>query len=208
MQISGERPRKVDLFPTSSSKTIDPCITIINDCFAVVKDEFLIAVDPKSSTLSDSAANEKLLMMDPMGNNKSSKRFKSFAWTQPVISLVWDEPYAVGLLPNSIEVRVLDASGSMKDTYIQTLGDVQKARHLVRSKKGMLFAASISQLWCIQAIDIQKQCRSLLENKKFQLALQLTVSRDRNSIKLLSPNENSLILCCRKFRTKVPKRSK
>lgn len=127
-------------------------------------------------------------MMDPMGNNKSSKRFKSFAWTQPVISLVWDEPYAVGLLPNSIEVRVLDASGSMKDTYIQTLGDVQKARHLVRSKKGLLFAASISQLWCIEAIDIQKQCRSLLENKKFQLALQLTVSPSRNSIKLLSIN--------------------
>lgn len=176
LQISGERPRKVDLFPTSSSKTIDPCITIINDCFAVVKDEFLIAVDPKSSTLSDSAVNEKLLM-DPMGGNKSSKRFKSFAWTQPVISLVWDEPYAVGLLnSNSIEVRVLDASGSMKDTYIQSLGDVQKARHLVRSRKGLLFAASISQLWCIQAIDVQKQCRSLLENKKFQLALQLTVS--------------------------------
>lgn len=141
----------------------------------MVKDEFLIAVDPKSSTLSDAAANEKLLK-DPMGANKNSKRFKSFAWTQPVIALVWDEPYAVGLLPNSIEVRVLDASGSMKDTYIQTLADVQKARHLVRSKKGLLFAASITQLWCIQGIDIQKQCRSLLENKKFQLALQLTVS--------------------------------
>lgn len=90
--------------------------------------------------------------------------------------LVWDEPYAIGLLPNGIEVRVLDASGSMKDTFIQTLPEIQKARHLVRfSKKGLLFAASMTQLYCIQGVDIQKQCQSLLQQKKIQLALQLTV---------------------------------
>lgn len=88
---------------------------------------------------------------------------------------VWDEPYAIGLLPNSVEVRVLDASGSMKDTFIQTLSDIQKARHLVRSKKGLLFAASVSQLYCIRGVDVQKQCQTLLQQKKFQLALQLTV---------------------------------
>lgn len=92
------------------------------------------------------------------------------------IHLVWDEPYAIGLLPNGVEVRVLDASGSMKDTFIQTLSEIQKARHLVRSKKGLLFAASVSQLYCIQGVDIQKQCQTLLQQKKFQLALQLTVS--------------------------------
>lgn len=89
---------------------------------------------------------------------------------------VWDEPYAIGLLPNGVEVRVLDASGSMKDTFIQRLSEIQKARHLVRSKKGLLFAASMTQLYCIQGVDIQKQCQSLLQQKKFQLALQLTVS--------------------------------
>lgn len=70
----------------------------------------------------------------------------------------------------------MDTSGSMKDTFIQTLTDIQKARYLIRSKKGMLFAASVSQLWCIQAIDIPKQRQSLLQQKKFQLALQLTVN--------------------------------
>lgn len=93
------------------------------------------------------------------------------------VFVVWDEPYAVGLLPNGIEIRVLDASGSMKDTFIQLLSEVQKARHLARSKKGLLFAASMSQLYCIQGVDIQKQCQSLLQQKKFQLALQLTVNR-------------------------------
>lgn len=79
------------------------------------------------------------------------------------------------MLPNSVEVRVLDASGSMKDTFIQTLTEVQKARHLVQSKKGLLFAASVSQLYCIQGVDVQKQVQSLLQQKKFQLALRLTV---------------------------------
>lgn len=78
-------------------------------------------------------------------------------------------------MPNGVEVRVLDASGSMKDTFIQTLSKVQKARHLVRSKKGMLFAASVSQLYCIQGVDIQEQCKNLLQRRKFQLALHLTV---------------------------------
>lgn len=64
----------------------------------------------------------------------------------------------------------------MKDTLIQTLSEIQKARHLVRSKKGLLYAASVSQLFCIQAVDIQRQCQSLLQQKKFQLALQLTVN--------------------------------
>lgn len=93
-----------------------------------------------------------------------------------IVWIVWDEPYAIGLLSTGIEVRVLDASGSMKHTFIQTLSDIQKARHLVRSKKGLLFAASVTQLYCIRGVDIQKQCQSLLQQKKFQLALQLTVS--------------------------------
>lgn len=95
---------------------------------------------------------------------------------------MWDEPYAIGLMPNGVEIRVLDASGSMKDTFIQTLSDVQKARHLVRSKKGLLFAASVSHLYCIQGVDIQKQCQNLLQQKKFQLALQLTVMLHLKSV--------------------------
>lgn len=135
------------------------------------------------------------------GPSKDNKRFKSFAWSHPIQALgkyyllilpiltnflhlpnvylyeiVWDEPYALGLLPSALEVRVVDTSGSMKDTFIQTLTEIQKARYLIRSKKGMLFAASVSQLWCIQAIDIPKQRQSLLQQKKFQLALQLTVN--------------------------------
>lgn len=92
-----------------------------------------------------------------------------------MLILVWDEPYAVSLVTNACEIRVLDTSTSVKDTFIQTLPELKNARHLIRSKKGMLFAASVAQLWCIKSVDIPKQRHSLLQQKKFQLALQLTV---------------------------------
>lgn len=88
IQISLEKPRKTELFPTSS-KTIDPCIAIINEMFAVVKDEFLIAVDPKSSTMIESSATSGKMLKDqinlPLDN--TSKPFKSFAWSQAISQL-------------------------------------------------------------------------------------------------------------------------
>lgn len=89
---------------------------------------------------------------------------------------VWDNPYAVALGNNIVEVRVLDQSGPKKETFIQTLSELNKARLLIRAKKGLLFAASSDQLWCIEMVDISKQTNILLQQKKFQLALQLTVS--------------------------------
>lgn len=150
---------------------------MVNKHFAVVNDEFLIAFDPKNAGINETTLNPKHFKDQATAlQDNSNKPLKSIAWSHAIHQLVWDEPYVIGLMPNCVEVRVLDASGSMKDTFIQTLPEVQKARHLARSKKGLLFAASVSQLYCIQGVDIQKQCQSLLQQKKFQLALQLTVS--------------------------------
>lgn len=90
--------------------------------------------------------------------------------------LVWDEPYVVALTKGSLEVRVLKASEADKDTLIQTLPDLQNARFLLRSKQQILLAASTTTLWYIQAVDIPKQRQQLLQQKKFHLCIQLTVS--------------------------------
>lgn len=79
------------------------------------------------------------------------------------------------MIQNALEIRILDSSGSNKETLIQTLPELQKARLLIRAKKGVLFAASTTQLWCITLVEIPKQRQILLQQKKFQLALQLTV---------------------------------
>lgn len=79
------------------------------------------------------------------------------------------------MINGALEIRVLDAYDSDKDTFIQTLPYLDKARFLISSKKGTLFVASNAKLWYLQAVEISKQRQHLLQQKKFHLALQLTV---------------------------------
>ena len=59
--------------------------------------------------------------------------------------------------------------------HIQTIPDLNKARLIHRCKQGKIYVASISQVWCISAVDYAQQIRILLEQSQFQLALDLTV---------------------------------
>lgn len=180
-QISDEKRKKTDLFPTSSSRTIDPCMTLIDNdkYFGVVKDEYLITIPS-----SDEVKNTKMKpdigsVLDP----KANKAFPTIAWSEPPQMLVWDEPYLLGLVTDAVEVRVLDTSGLEKDNLIQTIPELQKARFLISGKtdqQGLIFAASISHLWCIEAIDIATQRQSLLQDKKWFLALQITTMSDES----------------------------
>jgi len=78
----------------------------------------------------------------------------------------------VGRVNNAIEVRSLVG----KDTLVQTIPELQKTKFLVHADKGTIFAAATSELWCIRMVDIRAQRQQLLQQKKFQLAIELTVS--------------------------------
>lgn len=84
---------------------------------------------------------------------------------------VWDDPFVVGRIKDNIEVRSLVD----KDTLVQTLPELKDTKFLVRSDKGTIFAAASSELWCIRMVDIPTQREQLLQKKKFQLAIELTV---------------------------------
>lgn len=190
--ISGE-PRKIDLFPTSSSKSIEPCISLIEDgVFAVAKDEYLVTVytekytnDGKDKVSSMTKPDASLL------TTKDTRNLKSLSWSEPFQGLVWDEPFIVGLVTDGVEVRVFDnVDMSDKGTLIQTIPQLQKARFLVRGKQGLLYAASVSHLWRIQAVDISKQREHLLQEENFHLALQLTnISDESPEFKATKVNE-------------------
>lgn len=77
--MSGESPKKLDLFPTSSSRTIDPCIALIDGCFAVAKDEFLFAVDPKSKSLEEPSTS-----LTNFPSNTEATKFKALEWSHPL----------------------------------------------------------------------------------------------------------------------------
>lgn len=65
-------------------------MTIINNCFAVSKDEYLIAVDPKSKSIQDEAQIPTAGSAVPIAETKDSqdnmtpKTFKSLAWSQNI----------------------------------------------------------------------------------------------------------------------------
>lgn len=185
-KLSDTKPVRHDLFPTGS-RAHEPCIVQINDYFAVAKDEVLIAVQPKPNTNSGAGNTSTGSGQLPIGGLSGSAfassqqladdavadTFRSFEWSQPIQTFVWDEPYVIALTCDALEVRA-KTSDADRDTHIQTLLNVPKARFLLRSRSGTIIVASTSTFWYMQAVDIARQRQHLLQQKRFHLALKLT----------------------------------
>lgn len=73
------------------------------------------------------------------------------------------------------QVLTLEPSGP-----VQMISELSKVRFIVSAKQGLLYASSVSQIWCLQAVDVAKQRKVLVDAKKFELALKLTVSLCNN----------------------------
>lgn len=96
---------------------------------------------------------------------------KALKWTDIPTAVVWDNPYALGIVNNAIEIQTMEPTSNV----VQNIPDLPKVRFLVTCQPGILYAASISHVWRIQAVHVSLQRRILLENKQFHLALKLTV---------------------------------
>lgn len=161
---------------TSSSHIMDPCICLLKDnIIGVSKDEYLVTIDPiEYVKRKDEKSNVQGSIETGVSMSKSS--LMPMSWSSPLLAIVWDEPFVVGRVSNGIEVRCLEANSINKDTLVQTIPELSKTKYLVRSGRGTIFAAAISELWCIRLVDITTQRQQLLQQKKFQLAIELTVS--------------------------------
>lgn len=171
--IRASAPLKRDLFPISSSRNMDPCVSILSEnVFGVAKDEFLISIYvPLDQELPPTEGQYKPEPSEAM-SSASDKKFGTLQWSEPLLALVYDEPYLIGIFNDCLEVRVFNSAG--EDSLVQKIPELSRVRFLVRGLNGILYAASASQLWCIEMIDITVQRNQLLQQKKFQLALQLT----------------------------------
>ena len=85
--------------------------------------------------------------------------------------LVEDSPYILGVLSSCIEVRAAEPR-----LLVQRL-ELPRARLLtpVISKHGQIYVASPSHVWCLHLVPAHQQLPRLLQDKHFQLAIQLAV---------------------------------
>lgn len=139
-----------ELFPTGKSP--EPSITKLSDS------SFVLGKDSQS------------FIMDTKGELVQHNPVK---WSDTPNIIAWDDPYLLGIVHDKLEVYTLEGC-----LHIQTIRDLNKARLIFRCKQGKVFVASISQIWCIKAIDVTSQIRTLLEQNQFQLALKLTSLSD------------------------------
>lgn len=152
--VSEGKPK--ELFPTSSSKSLEPTIAKYNET------SFLLGRDQTSVLVEESTdINIKIDIK------------KTIKWTEAPLAVVWDQPFLLGLLQDQVIVQTVEPA-----LFIQTLGELNKARLMYRCKRGLIFVASVGQVWCLSSVDITKQCQQLLKDKQFQIAIDLTSLSD------------------------------
>ncbi|KAL0829175.1 hypothetical protein ABMA28_004014 [Loxostege sticticalis] len=144
--LSSGKPK--ELFPTSSSKSLEPTIAKYSDT------SFLLGRD-QSSVLVEEAEEIEIK--------------KTIKWPEAPIGVVWDEPFILGLVQDEIKVQTVEPP-----LFIQTLPELKKARLMYRCKRGLIFVSSVGQVWCLSAVDVNKQRDQLLKDKQFQIAIDLT----------------------------------
>lgn len=143
--ISSGKPK--ELFPTSS-KSLEPSIAKFSET------TFILGRDYTSVLVEES---EKIDIK------------KTIKWNEAPLSVVWDEPYILGLLQDQIVVQTVEPG-----FFIQTLPELNKARLMYKCKRGLIFVSSVGQVWCLSSVDISKQRQQLLKNKQFEIAINLT----------------------------------
>ncbi|XP_031839789.1 vacuolar protein sorting 39 [Nomia melanderi] len=139
-----------ELFPTGKSP--EPSVTKLSDnSFVLGKDSQSFIMDTKGELIQHS----------------------SVKWSDTPSAIAWDDPYLLGIVHDRLEVYTIEDC-----VHIQTIKDLNKARLIYRCKQGKVFVASISHIWCVRAVDVSLQIRTLLQQEQFQLALKLTSLSD------------------------------
>lgn len=95
---------------------------------------------------------------------------------------VHEPPYLISVLPKVIEIRTIDPHVLVQSINLQNVKCIyQGSDHL--------YLASHTHVWRLSTVPIPIQIRQLLQNKEFELALQLAV---RFQFLLLTNSKNTV----------------
>ncbi|XP_053393314.1 vam6/Vps39-like protein [Mercenaria mercenaria] len=133
-----------ELFPLGSKQT-EPVITYLKDAgFIVGRDDMSIFIDKEGQPAKKHPVK----------------------WTDIPIASVHEAPYIISVLPKCLEVRTIDPH-----LMIQSIS-LQNAKCICQGS-GQTYIASSNHVWRLTAVPTANQIRQLIQNKEFELALQL-----------------------------------
>ncbi|XP_057716221.1 vam6/Vps39-like protein isoform X1 [Corythoichthys intestinalis] len=138
-----------ELFPTG--KQLEPLVTPLADGkVAVGQDDLTVVLNEEGICTQKCALN----------------------WTDIPIAMEHQPPYIIAVLPRYVEIRTLEPR-----LLVQSV-ELQRPRFITSAGPNVVYVASNHFVWRLVPVSIATQIRQLLQDKQFELALQLAKMKD------------------------------
>uniref|UniRef100_A0A665WC49 VPS39 subunit of HOPS complex n=1 Tax=Echeneis naucrates TaxID=173247 RepID=A0A665WC49_ECHNA len=138
-----------ELFPTG--KQLEPLVAPLADGkVAVGQDDLTVVLNEEGTCTQKCALN----------------------WTDIPIAMEHQPPYIIAVLPRYVEIRTFEPR-----LLVQSV-ELQRPRFITSAGQNIVYVASNYFVWRLVPISIASQIRQLLQDKQFELALQLAKMKD------------------------------
>ncbi|XP_052436541.1 vam6/Vps39-like protein isoform X2 [Carassius gibelio] len=138
-----------ELFPTG--KQLEPLVAPLADGkVAVGQDDLTVVLNEEGVCTQKCALN----------------------WTDIPVAMEHQPPYIIAVLPRYVEIRTLEPR-----LLVQSI-ELQRPRFITSAGSNVVYVASNHFVWRLVPISIASQIRQLLQDKQFELALQLAKMKD------------------------------
>ncbi|XP_068111025.1 vam6/Vps39-like protein [Hyperolius riggenbachi] len=138
-----------ELFPTG--KQLEPLVVPLGDGkVAVGQDDLTVVLNEEGTCTPKCALN----------------------WTDIPMAMEYQPPYIVAVLPRYVEVRTFEPR-----LLVQSV-ELQRPRFVTSGGANIVYVASNHFVWRLVPVSIATQIQQLLQDKQFELALQLARMKD------------------------------
>ncbi|XP_060790314.1 vam6/Vps39-like protein isoform X1 [Neoarius graeffei] len=138
-----------ELFPTG--KQLEPLVAPLADGkVAVGQDDLTVVLNEEGICTQKCALN----------------------WTDIPVAMEHQPPYIIAVLPRYVEIRTFEPR-----LLVQSV-ELQRPRFITSAGPNIVYVASNHFVWRLVPVSIASQIRQLLQDKQFELALQLAKMKD------------------------------
>ncbi|XP_060275101.1 vam6/Vps39-like protein isoform X7 [Ovis aries] len=148
LQVDGKGANK-ELFPTG--KQLEPLVAPLADGkVAVGQDDLTVVLNEEGICTQKCALN----------------------WTDIPVAMEHQPPYIIAVLPRYVEIRTFEPR-----LLVQSI-ELQRPRFITSGGSNIIYVASNHFVWRLIPVPMATQIQQLLQDKQFELALQLAEMKD------------------------------